>query len=109
MNAVQAMPDGGNVRVKVESIPDAVPPEGASAAAGRFVKVRVEDDGPGIAAEHLPHIFEPFFTTKEVGSGTGLGLSIAENIVRDHGGWISVSAARPKGAAFEMFLPSEAP
>ena len=109
MNAVQAMPDGGNVRVRVESVLDAVPPEGASAAGGRFVKVRVEDDGPGIAAEHLPHIFEPFFTTKEVGSGTGLGLSIAENIVRDHGGWISVSAARPNGAAFEMFLPAEAP
>jgi C4-dicarboxylate-specific signal transduction histidine kinase len=70
--------------------------------------VRVEDDGPGIATEHLPHIFEPFFTTKEVGRGTGLGLSIAENIVRDHGGWIAVCMGQSRGTAFEMFLPAEA-
>jgi two-component system, NtrC family, sensor kinase len=107
MNAVQAMPGGGHVRVRVESVVEAAAPAGVSAEPAAFVKVRVEDDGPGIAPEHLPRIFEPFFTTKEVGSGTGLGLSIAENIVRDHGGWIAVSAARPKGTVFEMFLPAE--
>ncbi|MBX3205014.1 MAG: HAMP domain-containing histidine kinase [Labilithrix sp.] len=113
MNAVQAMPGGGHVRVLVEAVPEAVPPEGASTTATAstapkpFVRVRVEDDGPGIAPEHLAHIFDPFFTTKDVGSGTGLGLSIADNIVRDHGGWIAVSASRPKGTAFEVFLPSE--
>ncbi|MDF2698260.1 MAG: sensor histidine kinase [Labilithrix sp.] len=106
MNAVQAMPDGGQVRVKIESV-DGIVPGKSSAEPSSFVKVRVEDDGPGIAPEHLPHVFDPFFTTKEVGSGTGLGLSIAENIVRDHGGWIAVSESRPKGTAFEMFLPAE--
>lgn len=113
MNAVQAVPEGGHVRVLVEGVPEAAPPDGAAdaVAASRgprpFVKIRVEDDGPGIAPEHLAHVFDPFFTTKEVGSGTGLGLSIAENIVRDHGGWIAVSPVLPRGTAFEIYLPSE--
>jgi two-component system, NtrC family, sensor kinase len=107
MNAVQAMPDGGHVRVKIESVDGARPTVTGAPQPSAFVKVRVEDDGPGIAPEHLPHIFDPFFTTKQVGSGTGLGLSIAENIVRDHGGWIDVSDVLPRGTAFEMYLPAE--
>jgi signal transduction histidine kinase len=67
--------------------------------------VKIEDDGPGIPVSVLGRIFEPFFTTKDVGKGTGLGLSIAYDIVRDHGGDISVSSIAGEGAAFTITLP----
>jgi two-component system, NtrC family, sensor kinase len=70
-----------------------------------FGTITVEDDGPGIAAEALPHIFEPFFTTKGVGEGTGLGLSVTYGIVRDHGGSIEVDSTRGRGARFTVLLP----
>jgi signal transduction histidine kinase len=95
MNAIQALPTGGSVRVSVK-------------AEAEGVKLRVADDGEGIRSEHLQRIFEPFFTTKEVGQGTGLGLSIAENIIRDHGGTIAVHSTRGVGTAFEVFLPASA-
>jgi signal transduction histidine kinase len=104
MNAVQAMPAGGHVRVMVdrlEAVDDAPPGSG-----GPFIRIRIEDDGPGISPEHLPHIFDPFFTTKEVGRGTGLGLSITRNIIHDHRGWIALSRAAG-GATFDVFLPAE--
>lgn len=68
--------------------------------------LEVEDDGPGIAPEHLPHIFEPFFTTKPVGQGTGLGLAIVYGIVRDHAGEIAVENLQPQGVRFTVKLPA---
>ena len=68
------------------------------------VIVIVEDDGPGIAPEHLPHVFDPFFTTKDPGSGTGLGLAISHRIVESLGGGISASNRRSGGARFELRL-----
>ncbi|HSO38404.1 MAG TPA: ATP-binding protein, partial [Labilithrix sp.] len=67
--------------------------------------VVVEDEGTGIAPEHLPHIFDPFFTTKEVGGGTGLGLSVSYAIVQDHGGRIEVESELARGSRFRVCLP----
>jgi two-component system NtrC family sensor kinase len=69
------------------------------------VRITIEDNGPGIPAEHLPKVFDPFFTTKPVGKGTGLGLSLCYGIVREHGGTISVHSLPGKGATFMIEVP----
>jgi GAF domain-containing protein/CheY-like chemotaxis protein len=76
--------------------------------AQRAVRIEVVDDGPGIAADALPHVFEPFFTTKEVGNGTGLGLSVSYGIVQEHGGRLSVES-RPGETIFTVELPIGTP
>jgi two-component system NtrC family sensor kinase len=94
LNGVQAMHDGGRLRVEV------LPEAGAAYAA-----VRVSDTGPGIAPEHLSHVFEPFFTKKDVGHGTGLGLTVSRRIVEEHGGRIEASNAEGGGAIFTIYIP----
>jgi two-component system, NtrC family, sensor kinase len=104
INAMQAMPRGGEVVFTVQS----QTARALHAAADEcYVRVDVQDQGPGIPAEHLGRIFDPFFTTKDVGEGTGLGLSIAYGIVQEHGGWIEVNSAPGRGACFSVFLPVE--
>jgi signal transduction histidine kinase len=76
---------------------------------GDAVCVEVADTGCGIAAEHLNRIFEPFFTTKPVGKGTGLGLSISYDIVKKHGGDISVASTVGTGTTFRVCVPLEPP
>lgn len=94
-HAIAETQRGGHIAVRVQ-------PEDEGA-----VRVELEDDGPGIAAEHLDHIFEPFFSTKAEGKGTGLGLSIVRNIVQQHGGTIEVeSRCGPKsGTKFTLRFP----
>ncbi|HEY8156037.1 MAG TPA: ATP-binding protein [Myxococcota bacterium] len=92
VNAGQAISDGGTIRIATE-------------ARGEFVTVKVEDDGCGIAPEHLERIFDPFFTTKRVGEGTGLGLGIAYHIIRSHGGEIQVESELGRGSRFRVRLP----
>jgi signal transduction histidine kinase len=72
---------------------------------GTHAVVRVRDDGPGILPEHRERLFDPFFTTKPAGEGTGLGLYISHQIVRGHGGEITVDSAPDQGATFEIRLP----
>ncbi len=72
------------------------------------VRIRVVDNGPGIADEHLGRIFEPFFTTKSPGSGLGLGLSISARIIDDLGGELSADRAPGGGARFTITLPRAA-
>ena len=74
-------------------------------AEGPWAVVRVADTGKGIAPEHLTKIFEPFFTTKEAGKGTGLGLSISFDIIKQHGGDLSVVSAVGLGTTFTIRLP----
>jgi signal transduction histidine kinase len=104
LNAVQAMPGGGTVRLACGH-GRLVPPAGHGEPGDRCW-IEVADDGPGVAPEHLPHLFEPFFTTKGVGEGTGLGLAVAQTIAEEHGGWIAVESSAGKGARFRLVLPA---
>lgn len=69
--------------------------------------ISIEDNGSGIASEHLTKLFDPFFTTKEEGVGTGLGLSISYGIIQDHGGDIKVDSTLGKGTCFSIVLPAK--
>jgi signal transduction histidine kinase len=93
LNAADAMPDGGTLRVSLRT------------TASGEAELRVADTGAGIPPEHLPRIFEPFFTTKEAGKGTGLGLAVVRGIVTDHGGDIEASNLPEGGAEFRLHLP----
>jgi signal transduction histidine kinase len=91
----------------------AAPPEGgcvvietALEGAARRVVVVVQDNGSGIAPEHLAHVFVPFFTTKGAEKGTGLGLSIVKSIVESHDGEIRVESQPGRGTRFFVELPS---
>jgi two-component system NtrC family sensor kinase len=104
LNGIQAMSRGGRLHVSI-GVHRARPPAGTAAADDDYACITVEDNGTGIAADHLPRIFEPFFTTKGVGEGTGLGLAVADGIVAEHGGWIAVDSAPGRGSRFSIFLP----
>ncbi len=79
---------------------------GARDVGGGFVRIEIDDDGPGVAAEVRESLFEPFVTTKEVGQGTGLGLAVCRGLVESAGGEVGVDASRRVGARFYISLPS---
>lgn len=106
VNAVESMPDGGEVEVEIEQVM-ARQPDQVDAAETPCARITICDRGEGISPEILEQIFEPFFTTKQVGDGTGLGLSIAYGIVQEHGGWIDVTSEPGEGSCFAVFLPLE--
>jgi two-component system NtrC family sensor kinase len=93
INAIDAMPHGGNLWVSTRQVP------------GEMVELQVRDDGIGIPPEILPQIFDPFTTTKEVGKGVGLGLAVSKGIVDAHGGHIDVSSELGVGTTFRIYLP----
>ncbi len=103
-NAAQAMQQrGGRVRIVVDRAdPASAPPDALQRS---HLRVRIIDDGMGIAADVLPKIFEPFFTTKPVGEGTGLGLAAVHGVVSGHGGVIEVASEQGVGTTFSVFLP----
>lgn len=90
LNAVQAMPDVGELRVTAETV-------------GGRLEVRVSDTGEGIAQENLAHIFEPFFSTKS--DGTGIGLALVYRVMQDHGGDVHVESAIGAGSVFTLSFP----
>ena len=92
-NAIQAMPGGGDLRIRLTTTDD------------HEALIEFADTGVGISQENMKKIFEPFFSTKEHGDGTGLGLSISYRIVQNHGGRIEVEHGVGKGALFKVFLP----
>ncbi|GAB4247759.1 ATP-binding protein [Deferrisoma sp.] len=92
INALEVTPEGGEIRI------------GVARAGDDWVRVTVEDTGPGMDAETLSHAFDPFFTTKN--EGTGLGLSIAHSIVEQHGGRIDVESEPGRGTRFTVDLPA---
>jgi two-component system NtrC family sensor kinase len=97
LNALEATPSGGTVRLATRAAGD-----------GR-VELVVSDTGSGIPSENLPHIFEPFFTTKEEGKGVGLGLAVAYGIAVRHGGTIAVESRVGQGTTFTVRLPWRPP
>jgi signal transduction histidine kinase len=105
-NAWQAMPEGGQIIVRVSST-TAQPPSDLALPSGRYACIAVTDQGAGIPVEALTHIFEPFFTTKDMGQGTGLGLSIASGIVQDHGGWMTVHSQPRQETCLAVYVPME--
>ena len=104
VNAVHASASGKRVEISV-SRARCTPPADHGGAESDYVRIRVCDEGHGIAADDLPRIFEPFFTTKDVGEGTGLGLSVTYGIVHDHGGFIVTESRVNEGSAFSVYLP----
>jgi signal transduction histidine kinase len=102
LNAIQAMPGGGQLTIAT-ALRAAERRNGAPPVPGPVVEVAVTDTGPGIPAHALPDIFQPFFTLKHL--GTGLGLSISRRILEDHGGWMEAESAPGRGATFRVFLP----
>jgi two-component system NtrC family sensor kinase len=94
INAIDVLPEQGNLRVSVDDELE----EG-------FVAVEVADDGPGIPEHILPRIFDPFFTTKPKGKGTGLGLSVAQGVIRKLGGYLRAANAAGGGSTFTVLLP----
>jgi PAS domain S-box-containing protein len=110
LNARDAMPKGGKVRISTSlCTAQTLARAGLRERGAGFVEITVEDFGCGIPAEQLGKIFDPFFTTKEAGKGTGLGLSVVYNLVKQHGGEILVTSKPGQGSTFRILFPCLAP
>ena len=107
MNAREAMPDGGVIRISTVTVTvkqdDALP-----LTPGDYVKITLTDNGVGIENRYLPNIFDPYFTTQRMDSrkGIGLGLSICYSIIKNHDGHIAVESVPGKGTSFHIYLPA---
>jgi nitrogen-specific signal transduction histidine kinase/CheY-like chemotaxis protein len=108
VNARDAMPEGGVLRVRAENclLDERAAKKIDGAMAGAWLVLHVEDTGTGIPAEALNHIWEPFFTTKSADKGTGLGLSTVRGIVDHHRGFISLKTQSGRGTTFRVYLPA---
>jgi two-component system cell cycle sensor histidine kinase/response regulator CckA len=108
VNARDAMPDGGTITLSAENVSfdETYVRMHLEARPIRYVVLKVEDTGMGMAPGVLERIFDPFFTTKDIGKGTGLGLSTSRSIVKSHGGFINVYSEPGKGSSFCVYIPS---
>lgn len=122
LNALEAMPNGGQLAITTQSFQRSLSDVQASKpevegvlrispfeepSDVRLVEITVSDTGEGIPPEHLSRIFEPFFTTKEAGQGTGLGLTICQRLVKAYGGTITVTSEVGQGSTFTIHLPAD--
>ncbi len=104
INARDAMPDGGTLRIATGNADERndLPPE---LAAGDYVKITVSDTGTGMTPDVMERAFEPFFTTKGIGKGSGLGLAQAYGVARQCGGTVRLHSRPGSGTVVEVFLP----
>jgi signal transduction histidine kinase/ActR/RegA family two-component response regulator len=106
-NAMQAMPDGGMLRIRLARITAAAPRvlSHSELKAGRYLMLTVSDEGMGITPEAMDRLFEPFFTTRDASAGTGLGLAVVHGVVAEFGGAIDVASQLGAGTEFMLYLP----
>ena len=103
LNAVQAMAEGGDIRVRAEKVLSSTHVE-LPLKPGEYVTLSIQDHGTGIKKEHLHRIFDPYFTTKQKGSG--LGLAVAHSIIDKHDGHVRVESEPGEGTTFQIYLPA---
>lgn len=101
INAMQAMPNGGVLNVRVQNIHQ---PTENGLKEGDYVKIAIEDHGVGIPESDIQKIFDPYFTTKQ--NGSGLGLASVYSILKNHGGRITVDSRLKEGTVFDIFIPA---
>lgn len=108
LNARDAMPNGGELRIEVDRavVETAQGDSPRAAQPGDYIRIRVQDTGYGIAPHIVEQIWAPFFTTKAAGVGTGLGLSVVQQIVHAHHGFITAESAVGRGTSFFVYLPA---
>jgi two-component system, NtrC family, sensor kinase len=106
-NSLHALGPGGVIKIGAEITARGIIQ--ASPAAGHRLRISFEDNGAGIAPEHIGRVFDPFFTTKDVGEGIGLGLSVSYGIIQEHGGDIQVESEPGSFTRFIIYLPTEQP
>jgi signal transduction histidine kinase len=101
------MPEGGDLTIRIDEIEldETAAATLAEGKPGQYARLSVTDTGTGIDEKTRAKLFEPFFTTKEQGKGTGLGLSIVYGIVKQSGGYITVTSEPGRGATFQIYLP----
>ena len=105
-NAVQAMPNGGTLKLEVENFNLTDNTSFYDLEPGHYVKLSIKDTGEGIKEENLERVFEPYFTTKDIGKGTGLGLAMVHGIIANHDGIINVQSEVGSGSQFEIYFPA---
>ena len=109
-NAVEAMPVGGKVHVKIRNIvvSNDRPLPAHPISSGHYLHLMIRDQGQGIPSEHLPRIFDPYYTTKELGpkKGMGLGLSTVYSIIHKHDGFIFIESEVNQGTTANIYLPA---
>jgi signal transduction histidine kinase len=109
LNAIEAMPDGGNLIVRGRNV-HITAKDNLPLPIGDYVKISFHDMGVGIPAEIIPKIFEPYFSTKDTYSqkGLGLGLAVCYSVLKRHDGLITVESVVGKGSTFHIYLPAGA-
>lgn len=109
LNAIDAMPEGGNIKIEATNSPDSTPVidrrnRMPSLLSNNMIEIKISDNGKGMPQDVLDKVFNPFFTTKS--NGTGLGLSIVYQIIKEHGGQIEVESSTDQGTMFRILLPA---
>jgi signal transduction histidine kinase len=111
INAGQAMPDGGALRIRVDrtTVHEHSDTGRAELSSGRYIRLQISDGGVGMDEATLQRVFHPFFSTKPEGQGTGMGMANAQSVVREHGGDIDIASEVSHGSCVTVYLPEAEP